>query len=298
MNHKLSRFHRQKGLVVFALLFPLVASAGEEMVANAIAAKNFELAFATARADVDAGKASDYEKLVLAQLYLKGSGTPKNPAAASKILQAPARAGVLDAQFFLAGSLMAEARNGWQDQEGRVIPERFQALAGRTLAERSLERQSSEWMYRAAQAGHALATEAIGSEVGNSITGLDTAQRAKWLRAANKENWALAQELGESWSSLVLRREVLQNDQVAAAFQAQAVKAACLDENIKLVKTAVSQPLQGAEYLRLELSPAVNYKLIRGAWQETWTGRACGQDFPVQIDFVADGMGSATYRLK
>jgi hypothetical protein len=61
---------------------------------------------------------------------------------------------------------------------------------------------------------------------------------------------------------------------------------------------SVTQPLEGAEYLPLKEPGMAQAYLVRGKWQELWTYDVCGANVEVPIEFVADGMGGATFTTR
>ncbi|WP_410497493.1 hypothetical protein [Chitinibacter sp. S2-10] len=287
-----------KSVIYLTWLLCGSVSAGEALIQNAIDKQDYVLAFASAKADVDDGSATDVTRLLLAQLYMQGKGTDKNSAAARALLEPLVARKLPEAQFMLAGLLQSEALTGLKMADGQLDLMRYAELAKRDLVAREDERYAAELVYKAAQQHFKLAVEAICLDLGNSVTALGGTERANWYRQCDKENWAKASEMGQSHVPLYLRREVLQHPLVAAAFQNQALKAACTEENIKPIDFKISKPVTGGEYLMLKLDDVKQpkpYKMIRGKWQEVWVAQACGQKFTVPIRFEADGMGKATF---
>lgn len=284
--------------LVLSLCLGLWASglwAGEILINSALEKGDYALAFASAKADVKSGQATPAVKMLLAQFYMHGKGTEKNVAAARKLLEPLARSNA-EARFLLGGMLKQEALQDLQDANGRVDSARYEALGKRSLKERENERYAAELIYSSALQGSTPAKEVVCADISNSVTALSGAERANWYRqCANREAWARASELGESLAPLNLRREVMRDPVVTEAFQRLATAAQCTNEDIKPVDFQISQPLSGAEYLQLKLNPSKPYTLIRGQWQETWTGEACGQRLSLPINFTADGMGGAQF---
>ena len=59
-----------------------------------------------------------------------------------------------------------------------------------------------------------------------------------------------------------------------------------------------SGEVQDAEYLPLEGNLVKDTYLVKGAWSEYWTFRACGEDVPLKVGFAADGWGGATSTVR
>ncbi|UXY16339.1 hypothetical protein N8I74_04790 [Chitiniphilus purpureus] len=275
-----------------------VAGASEGMVQRALESRNYELAFATARADVDDGSATDVTRMLLAQLYLQGQGTNRDPLAAEKLLRPLAGQGTAEAQFLLAGTLMAQSADRLLGEDGDVDRAKLKAQAARPASARPLEREAAEWLMKAAAQKLPRALNVLATELGNLSAGLTSAQKAAWFEAAGKPEWAQATLLGESLVSLRLRREVLLDPAVQAALQQQALAAGCNDEDLKLVATRLDGPVRDADYLTLRLAPPVNYTLLAGNWREIWSTGACGKRFDVTLAFQADGLGGASFTLQ
>ncbi|HSC78801.1 MAG TPA: hypothetical protein VLC08_00480 [Chitinolyticbacter sp.] len=273
------------------------ACASESLVESAIAKRNYELAFATAKADVADDSASDYTRMVLAQLYLQGLGVERNPKAAELVLRPLAERGVVEAQFLLAGSLMGQSAEQLKDADNQLDRARLAAQAAKPAKERPLEREAAEWNYKAAQQGLDRAVHIVATELGNLVSGVPSAERATWFEQAGKPEWAAAVRLGESIASLRQRREALQNADIEAAIQRQQTAADCEDENARISATRLDGAVEGADYLVLQVGKPLNYTLLAGRWREVWTFSACGKSFPLTIAFQADGLGGAKASL-
>jgi hypothetical protein len=281
--------------VLLGMLLAGYANAGELLLNNAIEKKDYNLAFAVAKADVKDGSATDATRMLLAQMYQNGQGTDKDYAAARALLEPLVAKNLPEAQFMLAGLLQSEAVNGLKSSDGQLNMQRFQELAKRPLSERENERYAAELVYKAALQDFKLAVDAVCMDIGNSVTALGGTERANWYRKCDKESWAKASEMGQSMAPLNLRREVLRDPVIGAAFQQAALKAECTDENIKPVDFKIGKPVTDGQYLMLNLDKPKPYKMIRGQWQEIWIGQACGKKFTLPIIFKANGMGGATF---
>ncbi|QLG88642.1 sel1 repeat family protein [Chitinibacter bivalviorum] len=281
--------------LALCLLCTGFAHAGEALVQSAIDKKDYTLAFAAAKADVKDGTATDVERLLLAQMYANGQGTEKDLNAARDILKPLVNKNMPEAQFILAGMLQSEAVVGLKSSDGQLNLVRFKELAQRPLSERENERYAAELVYKAALQNFQPAVEAVCMDLDNAVIAFGGTERANWYRKCNKESWAKASEMGQSLVPLNLRRDVLRDPVIGEAFAQQAVKASCLDENIKPVDFKIGKPVTGGEYLTLQLDKPKQYKMIRGQWQEIWIGQACGKQFAVPIIFKADGMGGAGF---
>lgn len=284
-------------LISMMLASCLVGSAwaGEALVQSAIEKNDYTLAFAVAKADVTDGTATDVSRMLLAQMYMQGKGTAVDTAAAKELLNPLVAKKIPEAQFMLAGLLQTEALAGMKTADGQLDLQRYSQLAKRSVAERESERYAAELVYQAAQQGFKMAIDAVCADLDNSVVGLSTSERAKWYRQCDKESWAKAVEIGQSLVPLNMRREVLRDPVVGEAYNRAAIKAQCLDENIKPVDFKVSKPVSGGQYLTLKLDKPLPYKMVSGQWQEIWIGQACGQKFSLPLLFKADGMGRATF---
>ncbi|TJZ72943.1 sel1 repeat family protein [Chitiniphilus eburneus] len=286
-----------KRIASLMLLCAAGAFASEGMVERAVESRNFDLAFAVARADVADGSATDYTRLVLAQLYLQGQGGERDPAAAEALLRPVAAKGSAEAQFLLAGALMARSAEQMMGPDGKLDRTKLKAHAAKPASQRPLEREAAEWMLKSAQQGQERAVNIIVTELGNLASGLPSAERAKWFEAGGKPEWAEAVRMGESLPSLRQRREALFDPAVQDVLRKQAHTAECDDENISLSTTRIDGTVHGADYLVLQLEQPMNYTLLAGTWHETWTATACDKSFSVGLNFKADGLGGVTFTV-
>ncbi|GAA5786625.1 hypothetical protein [Chitiniphilus shinanonensis] len=282
---------------VMLLVWAAGAAASEGMVERAVEKRDFDLAFAVARADVADGSATDYTRLILAQLYLQGQGGKPDAAAAEQVLRPMAVKGNPEAQFLLAGALMARSAEQLMGADGRVDRAKLKAQAAKPGSQRPLEREAAEWMMKSARQGQERAVNIIVTELGNLASGLTARQRAEWFERGGKAEWAEAMALGESLPSLRQRRQALFDPKVQDILRAQAHAAECDDENLDLTATRIDGEVKGADYLVLQLEPPLNYTLLAGTWHETWTATACGKPFSVGLTFKADGLGGVTYEV-
>lgn len=273
------------------------AMASESLIEAAVAKRDYTLAFATAKADLADGSATEYTRMVMAQLYLQGLGTDRNPRAAEQVLRPVAERGVAEAQFLLAGALMGLSAEQLKDQDSQLDRAKLAAQAAKPAKDRPLEREAAEWNYKAAQQGLDRAVHIVVTELGNLVSGVPSAERAAWFEQGSKPEWAAAVRLGESVASLRQRREALQHPDIEAEIQRQQLAGDCPDENAKIVATRLDGPVEGADYLVLQADKPVNYTLLAGHWREVWTFGACGKQFPVTVAFQADGLGGAKASL-
>jgi hypothetical protein len=285
----------QAGFMMMALCSSMVW-ADDVSLNAAIAKDDYAQAFKIASADVKSGKASNPTRILLAQMYMMGKGTPKNIPAARSLLDPMVAKKIPEAQLMMSNLLKQELSSTLIKPNGQIDQARYQAAAARPLKERETERYAAELMYQSAQQGFNLAIESVCNDITSSVTAFSSKERAAWFRkCANKDAWARASEIGNSIAPLNLRREVMRDPVVTEAFQRLATKAKCTNEDITPVDFKIGKPVTGGEYFTLKLDKPTRQMMVRGQWQEIWVGKACGKTFSVPIAFKADGMGGATF---
>ncbi|XZG70958.1 hypothetical protein ACTSKR_03565 [Chitinibacteraceae bacterium HSL-7] len=269
------------------------AMASEALVERAVSEHNYDLAFATARADVKDGKASDYTRMILAQLYLDANGTPRNLGESEKLLRPLAKKGVGEAQFLLAKTLMARSADALKGKDGELDRDKLSAYAKRPASQRKVETEASMWTYRAAEQGVEPALKVLVAELGSVVNGLDAETRAQWFEKAGKPEWAKAARQGDSYTTFKQRREVLERPEVQGVIQEQMLAAQCSDENAKVTALRVVAEPAATGFVQFKAAKPVRYTLVSGQWREVWTTSACGKHYGVELGFSADGLGGA-----
>lgn len=63
----------------------------------------------------------------------------------------------------------------------------------------------------------------------------------------------------------------------------------------QLISTKVTQPLTNATYLPSKVAGYEQAYLISGEWQEECTYKVCGNTVAINVQFVADGVGGASF---
>jgi hypothetical protein len=64
------------------------------------------------------------------------------------------------------------------------------------------------------------------------------------------------------------------------------------------LKSVSSGDIAGAEFLPLRGNMVQDSYLVKGQWSEYWSFLACGEEVPVKVGFVADGLGGATTTVR
>jgi TPR repeat protein len=328
-----------KLLVAVASLFWLgAASAGVEDSLKAFQAQDFPAALAEARKAANAHDPRAY--FIMGILYESGSGVQADPKQAFAWYEKAAKGGVTGAQSKLAWAYVhgdGTARNldialaharlsaAAGDPEGMFLvylalsasplrtigdngrpdEEKYKALAARPAAQRSLDTEARDALYRSAQKGFPLAVVTLATSLGATLgdgnrkkmlTLVETVPSHRVPALKNYESTGRHMEtLGDSYATPQLFADA-QGPQMTAA----AVKACGLNptreqlaEPSSLVSTSISKPLSDAVYLPSHVSGFERAYLIAGTWEEEWRYKACGNTASVIVKFKADGLGGA-----
>jgi len=193
-------------------------------------------------------------------------------------------------------------------RDGRVDPEAYRRLAGRTIAQRKDQIDAIEGLGFAAGKGNLAAGVLLASYFHDTLAPRNVArvgaitallmrngQRNPALERMASEADTVAKNAGATKASIRSFFEAYHDASVAAqaGYQAQSGGAPCPS---LLIKSVSSGEVEDAEYLPLKGTLVENSYLLRGHWSEFWTFQGCGQEVPVKVDFAADGGGGSTSR--
>lgn len=210
-----------------------------------------------------------------------------------------------------AGGLMLYlvylADPAWQYvKDGKADPEAYRRLAARSVQERQDQIEAIEGLGLAAGRNHAAAGVLLASYFHDtaaprnvSRTGamaallMRNAERSPLVERYAREADAIARTGANTKASV---RGFFETHQLAfaaarAGYQAQSGGKTCEAPELASVS---SGEIEGAEFLPLTGNMVKDSYLMKGRWAEFWTFRACGQEVPVKVEFVADGWGGTT----
>ncbi|GJJ03021.1 hypothetical protein RugamoR64_35590 [Duganella rhizosphaerae] len=205
---------------------------------------------------------------------------------------------------YLVFMILSQTALHYLDAAGKPDMARYFQLAARPVAERALDVEAFDALYRAAATGFppaVLGLAAMESGVvgeGNRARMLGLLQavppQQKQLLAGYERAGQLLDRLGQSHASPRLFIDTLELAQVMAA--AKACPPGPAIQPVKLLATAISTPPHDTIYLPSTVPGYEHAFLIAGQWQEEWTFQACGKTVALKIDFSADGLGGANMR--
>jgi hypothetical protein len=191
-------------------------------------------------------------------------------------------------------------------KDGKVDAEAYRKLAARSVQERQEQIEAIEGLGMAAGRNHPAAGALLAgyfhdtaaprnvSRTG-ALAGLlmRDKERAPVVERYAREADVIARVAQGTKASV---RGFLETHQLAQAaartgYRAQAGGKTC--EAPQLVSVS-SGDIAGAEFLPLEGNMVKDSYLLKGSWSEFWTFKACDQEVPVKVEFVADGWGGTT----
>lgn len=335
---------KKRGLIVVLcclLSYPFMAKAGFNEAMSALQSKNFPTALSEARQAADSGDARGYyllgviyqnglgvaanaseaaawyEKAAqgrvvgafakLAQLYLRGDGVEKNPDKALDLARKSDQMGDPEGSLFVyvilnGGPLSQLGANGKPDQV------KYQKLATRPVAERNLDVEAKDALYRSAAKGYPLAQLMLALNFGG-VVGDGNSERMLALasKIPNHTYQALKnyeqitrhmQTLGKTHTSPQLFFDAQASQMLAGMVKACGIrdpKEMAKQPAPQLTAIAISKPLSNAVYLPSKVPGNEHAFLVSGEWEESWTYTACGNTADVLVTFSADGMGGAKF---
>lgn len=327
-------------LYCFLLCCPLAATAGFDEALRAFQAKDYPTALTEARQAAAGGDARG--NFLLGFMHQNGLGVPANPSdgvalyekaaqggvvgAFSKLAQAHARGdgvardtdkalgyarraaqlGDPEGTFFLFVILNSGAL-GYLDAKGKPDAAKYDRLATRPLADRALDTEARDALYRAAARGYPLAEMMLAMTLagtigdGNRERMLALMKKAAGANATLQNYQKIAQHmdrLGNSYASPQLFFDAQAPQMFAGMIKTCGIrdpKDGPRPAPPELTAIAVSKPLTGAVYLPSGVAGNERSYLLAGEWEEDWTYRGCDKSAVVKVRFVADGLGGARF---
>lgn len=323
-----------------ALAYHRIANAGFDEAVAAYKSKDYATALREARQAAEAGHAD--ASWLVAQIYAFGLGMPVNKAEAAIWYRKAAEGGIARAFEQLAwmhargdgvpkdtDQALAYARQGarlgdpgsnhfvyvalisgplrWLDAAGKPDAERYRALAARPVAERALDTEAYDALYRAAEKNWQAALFTFVLSAGATV-GEGNRERllAAWNRLALRnhpalQRYVLAAQRQQQLGTTLTSPQLFLDAQLPQALSA--IIATCGIRDPKeapkqlpeLLRTAVTRPLADAVWLPSQVPGHEHAYLVAGSWEETWTYRGCDRTADVIIEFRADGLGGATF---
>lgn len=271
-------------------------------------AKNTETAIAVLR-QAAGGKQTASMRL-LANLHSKGIGTAQNSVEARRWAEQAIAAGDRDAYFDYYAIHLDDPRYRYLGGDGKADAGKYSALAARPAAARADDVRAFEHLAAGARMGDNRARMMLGVFHFEHV-GRDAIGRARGAFAANTETMpqgmakfptmlADIAARGPTQASAKVFLDALQTGiaKVGLTMRQKDKNArieACTD--LALPRIKASTPVRNAIYLPLAGDLAEAY-LLQGEWSEKWVFTACGKDYPVDVDFAADGYGGARFSFK
>ena len=244
----------------------------------------------------------------LAQLYARGDCVPKNQKKAMTLARQGDRAGDVEAIFFLH-MLLTNGPLSQTDASGKPDEQKYQQRASRKVAERALDVEAKDTLYRAAAQGYLPAQQMLALTLGGTIgegnqermLALITAIPGPKLPVLNhyEQVSRYMKALGQTHTSAQLffdSRQPVAMAGLIATCGLPATAEAKTAAPLRLTAIAVSRPLRGAVYLPSKVPGNERAFLLAGDWDEAWTYSGCGRQAQVMVTFTADGMGGAYMR--
>lgn len=256
----------------------------------------------------EGGVARAFEQL--ARMYASGDGVPKDADKALDYARRGDRLGDPGSSHFVYVALIAGPLR-WLDAAGKPDPARYKALAARPVAERTLDTEAYDALYRAAEKRYppALFSLALmaGATLGESNRERMFAALAKlpvWSHPGLKRYHQVAltqKRLGPTLTTPQLFLDAQLAQTVAAMIATCGIrdpKEAPGTPLPELLKATISRPITDAVWLPSGVPGYEHAFLVSGNWEERWTYRGCDRTADVTIEFTADGMGGATFASK
>ncbi len=250
------------------------------------------------------GAAGAFSKLAWA--YARGQGTPRNLEQA--LSYARLSAGINDPEgMYLTYLTITASSLRFMDANGQPDETKYKALAARPVADRALDTEARDWLYRSAQSGYPLAVLTLAGTLGGTLGDgnrkkmLDLVQKvpAHGIEALkNYEKTTREMEaLGDSYATPQLFADAQMQQMTTAMLKGCSLNPtkAQRDDSAapKLVSISIAKPLADAVYLPSKVAGFERAYLISGTWEEEWRYQACGNKVAFIVKFKADGLGGA-----
>ena len=202
--------------------------------------------------------------------------------------------------FYLAKTYLADPNNRFI-VDGKADRAKYEALAKRTVMQRTEQIEALEALAGSAQAGFVPAKLLLATLLYEQSGGAPADRVAQLLKDVSdlppifqtlKRNTDVVLALGPSHASPKLVTDAMMTALMGAMGQAQRKDiGACKD--VKPVKISHVTPLQDVDWLPLK-HPLIAFSYpLKGHWTEDWTMMLCGMPYAVHMQFQADGLGGA-----
>lgn len=227
----------------------------------------------------------------------------KTPAALQEVREWARKAlskGDQRSGFYLAKAYFADPNNRFI-VDGKTDRAKYEALAKRTVMQRTEHIEALEALVGSAQAGFVPAKLLLATLFYRQSGGAPAERVAQLLKnildlppiyQTLKKNTDVVLALGPSHASPKLVTDAMMTALMGAMAQAQHKNTgACKD--VKLVKISHVTPLQDVDWLPLKHPLIAHGYPLKGHWTEDWTVMLCGTPYAVHMQFQADGLGGA-----
>lgn len=240
-----------------------------------------------------------------AELLLSSDKTPANLQEVRVWARKALDKGDQRSGFYLAKAYLADPNNRFI-VDGKADHAKYEALAKRTVAQRTEHIEALEALASSAQAGFVPAKLLLATLFYEQSGGAPTERVTQLLKdvinlpsiyQTLKNNADVVLALGPSHASPKLVSDAMMTALMGAMGQVQHKNiGACKD--VKLVKISQATPLQDVDWLPLKHPLIANSYPLKGHWTEDWTVMLCGTPHAVHMQFQADGLGGAYHTTR
>jgi TPR repeat protein len=298
--------HNLKSAALILVAAATAAHADYDRAVAAVKRGDANAAFKEFRAAAEAGDERAFVQV--ARAYAYGAGTQPDPRAAEVWAQKAAAKGFADGQFLVYALIVSRPELNYVDQQGRIDTQRYQALAARPISGREDEMVAYDMLGKAAAQGNREALLTLAGFYGDNV-GEGNRAKAEALLDKFPQRPAIMDELRKRLGELTALGPTLipvrlKYEVVPAAAKVAQAAAAEKDKSksecgaVKPVRAQRMEPVQRPIWLPLAVPELKTAYLMSGEWRERWTFDVCGAESVVQVRFVADGLGSATYTVE
>lgn len=260
----------------------------------------------------EAGDSKAWKKLAVKLLFRKGIG--EGPAISLYWANLSAKSGDAEGQFLVYQIIRATDMNHF-GPNNQPNPKKYDELAKRPVKHRYKDKLAYEMLYRSSLQGYLPAVVMQAAVYGDNI-GTDNRKKlqAAILELLNNKNFKQGEQfksvidtavhidtLGESLVTSQIWRDTMTPAMMAASIQLginPSSVESCKSAPSKVSKIKISKKLTDAEYLPIDIPELLSTFLLRGNWEETWEIELCGKSTSIPIEFTADGMGGAKFKIK
>ena len=240
----------------------------------------------------------------LARTMLLTARSVADLQAARQWAEKAAASGNAEAQFVYYTATVSLPQLNFVDQQGKVNPQRYKALAARPISEREDEMAAYDMLGKSAAQNFPQAmlylAGFLGDNVGDgnrtrAITLLDKVGKIPPPFDALRKRLGLLEQLGPTLVTARIFDDAVATGRTAAlsaAAEKDRTKKDC--QQVNPVRTQPLGAIEKAVWLPLAVPDLQRAYLMSGNWREIWTFDVCGAQTQVVLAFVADGLGGAT----